>query len=242
MDGASVTGLTLEEGNLTLNSQKGALANEIRNSIVENVRIKDTVIENDTNQAGGLAGIITDSEIRRITVENISIRSNNTIGGIAGQFDGNVLEDCIVTGRLEGTSRHPMGARIGGITGWQGGGNIRRTLVKAEIEAPQITGNGGIIGGPQSGSAVVEDSVSLSTGVNAYRVSGWDVLGNTSSAYELETSDSQSNRNDGNAGQIFPVTEQQIKDRAFYIDMLGWSGEVWNFDALPAGGLPGVRQ
>lgn len=242
MDGASVTGLTLEEGNLTLNSQKGALANEIRNSIVENVRIKDTVIENDTNQAGGLAGIITDSEIRRITVENISIRSNNTIGGIAGQFDGNVLEDCIVTGRLEGTSRHPMGARIGGITGWQGGGNIRRTLVKAEIEAPQITGNGGIIGGPQSGSAVVEDSVSLSIGVNAYRVSGWDVLGNTSSAYELETSDSQSNRNDGNAGQIFPVTEQQIKDRAFYIDMLGWSGEVWNFDALPAGGLPGVRQ
>ena len=57
MDGASVRNLTIAGSNLTGNTQKGALANEIRNSTVEKIRVKDLVIENDAFQAGGLAGI-----------------------------------------------------------------------------------------------------------------------------------------------------------------------------------------
>ena len=242
MDGASVSDLTIKGTNLTQNTQKGALANDIRNSIVEDVRVKDLTIQNDTNQAGGLAGTISNSEIRRISAENLSIRSNNTIGGIAGQFDGRILEDCIVTGAIEGTSRHQMGARIGGITGWQGGGIIRRVAAKVSITAPDPVGNGGIIGGPQSGSATVESAVSLSTGTNANRISGWDVLGVTSSAYELETSDSQSSMNEANTDRIFTVTEEQVKEKAFYMETLGWSEDVWSFDSLSADGVPVLKK
>lgn len=241
MDGAAVTDLTITDSNLTADTQKGALANEIRNSTVEKIRVKNLVIENDANQAGGLAGIISGSEVRKISVEDISIRANNTIGGIAGQFDGRILEDCIVTGTLEGTSRHQMGARVGGITGWQGDGIMRRCLTKTAITAPDPVGNGGIIGGPQSGSAAVESAVSLSTGTKASRISGWDVLGITSSAYELETSDSISSMNETNGDRIFSVTEEQSRDPAFYIETLGWSEEVWDFERIPAGGLPGIR-
>ena len=175
MDGASVRNLTIAGSNLTGNTQKGALANEIRNSTVEKIRVKDLVIENDANQAGGLAGI------------------------------------------------------------------MRRCFTKTVITVPEPVGNGGIIGGPQNGSAAVERSVSLSTGINANRISGWDVLGITSSAYELENSDSISSMNEENADRIFQITEEQSRDRAFYIETLGWSEEVWEFDLLPAGGLPGIR-
>ena len=65
MDGASVRNLTIAGSNLTGNTQKGALAKEIRNSTVEKIRVKDLVIENDANQAGGLAGIISGSEVRK---------------------------------------------------------------------------------------------------------------------------------------------------------------------------------
>ena len=65
---------------------------------------------------------------------------------------------------------------------------------------------------------MVESSVSLSTGGNANRISGWDVLGISSSAYELETSDSQSNRKEENADRIFPVTEQEVMEKTFYTD------------------------
>ena len=235
-DGASVSNLTIEGTTLTQNTQKGALSNDIRHSVVTDIRVKDLTINNDTNQTGGLAGTIADSEIRRISVENISIRSNNTMGGIAGQFDGKIMEDCVVSGSIEGTSVHPMGVRAGGITGWQGGGTIRRVVTKVNITAPAPVGNGGIIGGPQSGSAAVESAVSLSTGVNANRISGWDVLGITSSAYELETSDSQSSMNEANTDRIFTVTEEQVKEKAFYMETLGWSEDVWSFDSLSADG------
>ncbi len=241
MDGALVSDLTIQGTNLTRNTQKGALANDIRNSIVEDIRVKDLTIQNDANQTGGLAGTISNSEIRRISAENLSIRSNNTIGGIAGQFDGRIMEDCIVTGSIEGTSSHQMGARIGGITGWQGGGIMRRVATKVSITAPDPVGNGGIIGGPQSGSATVESAVSLSTGANANRISGWDVLGITSSAYELETSDSQSNMNETNTDRVFSVTEEQTKEKAFYTEILGWSEDVWSFDNLAADGIPALK-
>ncbi len=241
LDGASVSALTIEGSKLTEDVQQGALANELKNSSVENISVRNLVIHNGAGQVGGLVGIASNSEIRRISVENLSVRSGNTIGGIAGQFDGRILEDCIVTGTLEGTLRHPMGARIGGITGWQGGGIIRRCLTKVEITAPENTGNGGIIGGPQSGNAVVESSLSLSTGVNANRISGWDVLGITSSAYELDSSDSTSNRNEANTDRIFQVSFEETKEKSFYIETLGWSEETWDFETLTEEGRPRLR-
>lgn len=242
IDGGSVSELTIEGSRLTQNTQKGALANEIRNAEVQDIKVKDLVIENDANQTGGLAGIISGSIVKRIAVENISARSSNTIGGIAGQFDGRLLEDCIVTGTLAGTIRHQMGARIGGITGWMGDGIMKNCLTRVEITAPERVGNGGIIGGPQSGSAAVESCVSLSTGENANRISGWDVLGITSSAYELESSDSQTSMSEANADRVFPVTDRQAMEETFYTETLGWSEAVWDFGALASGGLPALRR
>lgn len=241
MDGAQVTDLIIEGSILTSNDQKGALANEVKNSMIENVRIRNLTIDNNASQVGGLAGVISGSTVKRISAENISIKADNTIGGIAGQFDGTLLSDCIVTGNIEGTIRHQMGARIGGITGWLGNGIMRNCLTRVEITAPDRGGNGGLIGGPQNGSAAVESSVSLSTGVNANRVSGWNVLGITSSVYELDSSDSQSNINDTNTDRIFPVSQQQTEEKSFYLETLGWSEDVWNFDSLAARGLPELR-
>ena len=147
-----------------------------------------------------------------------------------------------IAGQIEGTSVHPMGVRAGGITGWQGGGTIRGVVTKVNITAPASVGNGGIIGGPQSGSATVESAVSLSTGANANRISGWDVLGMSSSAYELETSDSHSSMNDTNADRIFAVTEEQAKEKTFYTETLGWSADVWSFDSLAADGIPALKK
>ena len=241
MDGAQVTDLVIEGSSLTSNDQKGALASEVKNSIIEKVRIRDLTINNNANQVGGLAGVISGSTVKRISAENIFIRAGNTIGGIAGQFDGSILSDCIVTGNMEGTARHQMGARIGGITGWLGDGIMRNCLTRVEITAPERIGNGGLIGGPQKGNAAVESSVSLSTGVNANRVSGWDVLGITSSVYELDSSDSQSNINETNTDRIFPVSQQQAEEKSFYLEILGWSEDVWAFGGLAAGGLPELR-
>ena len=89
---------------------------------------------------------------------------------------------------------------------------------------------------------MVVRAVSLSTGENANRISGWDVLGMSSSAYELETSDSHSSMNDTNADRIFAVTEEQAKEKTFYTETLGWSEDVWSFDSLSADGVPVLKK
>lgn len=241
ISGAEIKNLTIEEGNLTADIQKGILANEVKNSTVEGIKVKDIVISNNANQVGGLAGVISTSTIKRISLENVNIQANNTIGGLAGQFDGTIVEDCLVTGRIEGTIRHPMGTRIGGITGWLGGGMLNNCFTKVDIAAPDRTGNGGLIGGPQNGSVTIENSVSLSTGVNAGRIAGWDVLDGSKNVYELESSDSQTNIHTGNHTKIFPLTELEAADSRFYMDTLGWSGKVWNFEGLAAGRTPALR-
>lgn len=241
VNGADIRNLTLEGTHLTTNNQKGALSNAIQNATIENIRVKNLTIDNNSNQVGGLAGTISGSNVSRISVLDASIKANNTTGGIAGQFDGNKLENCIVTGSIEATISHHLGGRAGGITGWAGGGIIVNCYTKVDITAVSRTGNGGLIGGPNSGSVVLQCSVSLSTGENANRISGWDVLNIASSAYELDTSNSHTNRSEATSSVVYSVTEQQAAEKSFYIDNLGWSEEIWNFDNLVSGGIPELR-
>ena len=68
------------------------------------------------------------------------------------------------------------------------------------------------------------------------------MLGITSSAYELESSDSQTSMSEANADRVFPVTDRQAMEEAFYTETLGWSEAVWDFGALASGGLPALRR
>lgn len=241
VNGADIRNITLDGTHLTTNNQKGALSNAIQNATIENIRVKNLTIDNNSSQVGGLAGTISGSTVSRISVLDASIKANNTAGGIAGQFDGNKLENCIVTGNIEVTLSNHLGGRAGGITGWAGGGIIINCYTKVNITAVSRTGNGGLIGGPNSGSVVLQCSVSLSTGENANRISGWDVLNIASSAYELDTSDSHTNLSDATSSVVYSVTEKRAAEKAFYIDDLGWSEEIWNFDNLVSGGIPELR-
>lgn len=110
---------------------------------------------------------------------DVSIKGLVAVGGIAGRTEsGARIENCYVTGDIQGTYDHPsLGARVGGIIGWHGGGIISRCYTQAKIIAPAQKGNGGIIGGPGTGSPVIEYSLSMSSGAG-YRIAGFDVLEN----------------------------------------------------------------
>lgn len=240
-DGAQIHNLTLRGTVLTKNTQKGAFANTVSDSMLENIRIIDASIQNNTNQAGGLAGVVVRSSVRRVAVENLSLRASNTLGGVAGQIDRSFVEDCLVTGALEGTLSHTLGARVGGVTGWLSNDSLlMNCITDVQISAPKETGNGGIIGGPNSGEAYIQNSVSLGGGT-AYRIAGFPVLGGSSNVYELDTSNSLTNQTDTTQGILSAVSSETASSRQFYLDMLGWSETVWNFDELAAGGLPSLR-
>lgn len=242
VDSAEVKNLTLADAAVTGNNYKGLLANTLSNSRVTDFRITGSTLTNNSNQVGMLAGLTRASTLERITLSDITVAANNTVGGLAGQMDGTALTDCLVTGSVSGTLNNNLGSRAGGITGWlSSNSTLQNCYVRAAISGAQPKGNGGLIGGPDAGSASIRNAVSLSTGANAFRLSGFPVLGLAENVFELADSDSQTNIDETNADRVFAVTAGETRDPAFYTGRLGWSEEVWDFSAVSGGGTPRLR-
>lgn len=236
---ATVTDLVLEDAAVTTDA-KGILAGAIDgNTVVEKVFLVDCSLRYAAgNMVGGFTGSLTNATIRQSAAINLTIRADNTIGGMVGQtYAGSRIQDCYVTGQLQGTRVHNnLGARVGGITGWHSGASIERCLTNVTIAAPSKTGNGGIIGGPSSANgSKISHCVSLGGGT-AYRIAGFTVtLSSAEEVYEYAASNSTTNRTDANADKVKEVSELT---RAFYEDTLGLQDGVWYLDLAGGTRLP----
>ncbi|MCI5774002.1 MAG: hypothetical protein MR210_05505, partial [Erysipelotrichaceae bacterium] len=239
---AKISNLTITNSNITSDTYKGALANKIVESEIFNIRVHDTTITNNTNQLGTLAGHIQRSNLDKIAIVNATVTSSNTIGGIAGQIDTSTLQNIIVNGSFTGTLYHTLGSRVGGVAGWLSTDSIiHNCYVNAFVEGVNSVGNGGMIGGPNKGTVNIHNSISLVQGPNSYRISGFPVLTNVENIYELSTSTSLSNYSDDLSDKVKLVDENQVLDPNFYIQELGWSEEVWDFQDVSNGSLPTLR-
>ena len=235
LQNATITNLGIKDSKLTNGSQKGIFANNIASSTIEKVYMKDSSLSNNTNQVGGFAGVIANSTVKEVSLENVFVKSNNTIGGVAGQIDNSKVEDIIVTGKIEGTIYHDLGARIGGVTGWVGTGTtLKNVYTKVEIVAPQAIGNGGIIGGPNNRNVSIANAIALTTGTNAKQIAGWNVLSNTSNVYQYAGSTSGKNTVAGN----LEASEEQVKTESFYTENLKFSADIWDVSDVTNGGTP----
>ncbi len=240
LSGAYIHDLVIENAHITV-SRAGILANAIQSgSVVERVFLVDCSISNGVDELGAFAGNLNDSTIRESASIDVSVKGLVAVGGIAGKTHaGAVIENCFVTGKVQGTYDHPtLGSRVGGIAGWHGGGVIRACYTQVQVVAPAQKGNGGLIGGPNTGSPVIENSLSMSSGAG-YRVAGFDVLGGVTNVYEYAGSGSVSNITSANAGQVKET--DAIFDRGFYVETLGWDETVWDLDPLAHGKRPGLK-
>ena len=240
LSGAKIHDLVIEHAQITA-SYSGILANVIQNqSVVERVFIVRSSISNGVDELGAFAGNLNNATIRESASVDVSVKGLVAVGGIVGKTNtGAVIENCYATGKVHGTYDHPtLGARVAGIAGWHGGGEIRYCFTQVQVIAPAKKGNGGIIGGPNAGSPVIENCLSLSTGAG-YRIAGFDVLENAKNVYEYSGSDSATNITEANRDQVKET--DAIFDRSFYKDDLGLDEALWNLDLLAYGKRPNLK-
>ena len=112
--------------------------------MVENVFIVDSSISNGVDELGAFAGNLKNSTIRKSASVNVSVKGLVAVGGMVGKTNaGAVIDNCYVTGKVQGTYDHPtLGARVGGIAGWHGGGEIKNSFTQVQVIAPAMKGNG----------------------------------------------------------------------------------------------------
>lgn len=240
LSGAKIHDLVIENAQITT-SHSGILANVIQNqSVVERVFIVNSSISNGVDELGAFAGNLNNATIRESASVDVSVKGLVAVGGIVGKTStGAVIENCYAAGKVQGTYDHPtLGARVAGIAGWHGGGEIRHCFTQVQVTAPAKKGNGGIIGGPNTGNPVIENCLSMSTGAG-YRIAGFDVLENAKNVYEYSGSDSATNITETNRDQVKET--DAIFDRSFYRDDLGLDEKIWNLDLLAYGKRPDLK-
>ena len=240
LSNAAVRDLVIENADITT-ERRGILANTIANrTVIENVFIINSSIANGVDGLGAFAGELNNGMIRESAALDVSVKGLVAAGGIVGKTNGadTVIENCYVTGKVQGTYDHwNLGARVGGITGWHGGGSIRHSYTRVQIIAPARKGNGGIIGGPNAGSPIIENCLSMSTGAG-YRIAGFDVLDQAKNLYEYAGSDSETNITEANKANV--KTAENIYDKSLFADTLGFDGAIWNLELLSYRKLPNL--
>lgn len=239
LSGASIKNLVIDNAEITT-SLGGILADIIRGgSVIDNVYVTNSTISNSVDELGAFASNLNDSVIKESACVNVAVKGLVAVGGIAGKTNGSaVIENCYVTGSVQGTYDHPtLGARVGGIVGWHGSGRISNCYSKVNIIAPADKGNGGIIGGPNEGNPVIENTISLSDG-DGWRIAGFDVLQNAKNVYEYSNSSSMSNITQSNSANISETAD--IFKKELYKNELNFDESIWNLDLLKYGKLPSL--
>lgn len=121
----------------TISKLNNALFFEMKESIVENLFLKEVDINVELEKAGSIANISTDSCIKNcniegnVTTETISIYSAHNGGGIVGYIKGGNIEKCTMRGNV--TTSSEMYSYSGGIVGYIEGGRIEKCNVTGDI-------------------------------------------------------------------------------------------------------------
>ncbi len=242
ISGGTVENLIIENAEIT--NANGILANEVnKRSVIDRVFIVDSSISNDINMVGGFAGRLNDSVTKSSAAININVLASNTIGGMYGQTDASaVIEDCYVTGTLQGTLFHgSLGSRVGGFVGWHNG-TLERVFAKVDITSPNQFGSAGLIGGPDAGQPVMRDAFVLTNGT-VYRTAGFSTFGNaaTENLYEYKNSTAATNITDVTGDKIKEIDDATLQQESFYTDILGFDTDIWSLDLVSHGKLPSLQ-
>lgn len=98
--------------------------------------ISNLYISNASSSSQGLFGVAYDATIQELHLKDAFVRGNEKVGGICGQFNGDKLYKCSVTGKVVGAKQ------VGGIAG-----SLSADYVSDCTNAAQVSGSGSFIGG-----------------------------------------------------------------------------------------------
>lgn len=234
MNGATVRNLVIQ--NATTSGASGILsASSVSGVTFEKIYLKNITMVNCPQISGAIVSSATNSTFNEVSVEGLTLRGGDTLGGILGQTSsGTRVTNAYAEGTIAGNSGNALGTRIGGITGWHSGALIGNCVTRITMESNTATGNGGIIGGPLNArSGSVENSISFSTG-KGNRVAGSTANANCSNVYEYIGSNAASNVT-ADSNKIKTAGEK-IYTAEFYTDEVTLDGDIWDVANAHANG------
>ncbi|MET3290902.1 UNVERIFIED_CONTAM: uncharacterized protein YjdB [Brevibacillus sp. OAP136] len=161
---------------------------------------------NSGNAMGLFGSIGNSSTITNVTLENVSVKGLDSVGGLVGRNAGGTIENSCVTGSVTGP-----GTQTGGLVGLDSGGTITHSCFKGSVSGTQIVG--GLVGASSGGTTIESSFVTGNVSGSSY-VGG---LVGTNSSGNIHTS----------------YASASLSGQSYIGGLVGWneSGEIDNSSA-----------
>ncbi|NLL88763.1 MAG: hypothetical protein GX228_07535 [Firmicutes bacterium] len=166
---ASVSGLNLENVDISGNNYVGALAGSAGESVIEECTVSGTISGNDS--VGGLVGSISYSEVVNCAASAVNVQGNQRVGGLVGSsmFDSYIYR-CSAVGTVNGSMW------VGGIAGNSQGGTFEYCCADVDITFSNVYG-GGIAGYALNGTISACYAVGSVTGTDQFQNDAGGLVG-----------------------------------------------------------------
>lgn len=248
-------------------SGAGVLVDKATNGAkIEGVHVSGSLHNPDSRELmGGLVGRMDSATVEQCSV-NLEISGwYNTIGGLIGQMSNsqtagqkyvNVVKNSYAVGSIKGNKSN---GALGGLIGWHNNKNdavVQNCYTAMSMNIDQL-GNGmepgGFIGktGDSDATGTLSHNVSYSTGNKGSKFDGASDTGIYTRGTKIEgnhvlketrlKSDNKRISAESLIGKIEERVYEGLLDKEFYVDTLGWSEEVWDFEPLKEKKAPILR-
>lgn len=234
LNGATIENLVLSDAKVNGN---GTVAATMSGTTLRNVHVKDSIISGqNANGTGSLVGYVDQkSLIEQCSATNVTVGTQKRTGGLIGRIYNSTIRNSYVQGRVSSSSDGS-----GGFVGESPSGVV---IENVYANVTVTFGNGslaGLVGYSQN--VVLKNSVSLATNTNngsGYRVVGSGLNNASTNNFELETSTMKSQ---ASHKAISTVSLEELKNKTFYTETLGWSEEIWDFSKVANGEYPTLKK
>ncbi len=250
---ATIKNLVIENAYITSKVgswQKGFIANEIYSkTVVSNVHIKNSTISTYSQfyTFGPIAGRLSGSRVEKCSVTNLSIvaqrgAGSRRVGGIVGEIGyGSTIEDCYVTGEIQGSWE--VGGIVGGVQDSMYQQNtIKHCIAKVNINGTSGPGNVGGIAGNANGAGRIKlvQNISLAEGSKSYKTHGSAItLDPDTFNYEMTESNLTANA-ENSSGRIKEFAKNEFSGE-FCKEQAGFSDQIWNLDDKNYENIPTLK-
>ncbi len=268
LNGAKIYDLKIENVNINQAQERlGALSKNIYNSEIKGVNLKNITIDSNNNkEVGSLTGYIQNTRVNNVHVTDANISGSTRIGGLIGFGQGgnnitsssanaNVIGSSNAVGGLAGeanndtiTNTYSIGfikgaTDVGGLVGWADNSSIINNFAKVQVNANNNTG--GFVGKIVT-KANIKNNISFSINSNGYKFDGRTdanvFMDGYFNNYEVEEyAGKTALSKDVPKSAITIIKLEDLKNKGFYTNTLGWSENIWDLSRVESGGLPKLK-
>lgn len=172
---------------------------------IYNLNLDNIVMNNNSSVAGLLVGDAKDTHIENIRLENSSITSSDTAGGVIGRYENTNGSGELNEIYISGTNVSVPSAKLaGGLVGYIYGPGSPLIIKNVYVDGGSVTGHdlvGGLVGGTD-GSLTISGSYTSNTIMSESNGFGFGgLIGRAGPNVEISNSYSSSNINLDNGGQ-----------------------------------------